>query len=630
MGTCFIIKHYAGEILYTVEDFVPKSRDSLSSELSNVLADAKVPFVKGLFECDKNQDNKGASTIGHKFRDSLESLAETLDKGDALFVRCIKSNHAKVPNVVDRPIVIEQLTLGGVVAALEVRAAGLPDRLSYEDFCKEFGFMELGEMNPDPKDGCQQILRLFVGEREALNHFKFGTTKVFMKSGILSFLRGCANFKVQHCARRIQRRLWFTRVGKIDKAWQCIDEAETWATTRGISELKAVKAALEDAREKVRPAYVALQDAKKAHEGDMNAVANALESFSSSIRPLLIVADNAAEVVTKYEKRKAEVETGMNAKISKATTKTNEILSKLKFIEDDAEECADVADQAEIEQCRGAIREARAKIDKLQKEVFPQLKKQGNSSTNVDLEMEPWNLPDPCPQMTGLVGEADNLFQAAERTCYAVLRVRREFAKAMEDLMPLVEEHRQILESLRGPGHECVAEGITDTADAITKSDRLNIVLEQIQAASKEPELFRTKAGEFVEAVKVAQELVEKGKEELARRARERAERAALSDKLDELSDKVNAAKEGLLKQKEMLIGGELSGEAAQCFAEIVPQVARLRSEAGGPLEEWKVKVEEAYSKGMSALEEMETFVKDGAKKSKEAFEARRAMFGKK
>merc|ERR1712206_261 len=124
-----------------------------------------------------------------------------------------------------------------------------------------------------------------------------------------------------------------------------------------------------------------------------------------------------------------------------------------------------------------------------------------------------------------------------------------------------------------------------------------------------------------------AQELVEKGKEELGRRARERAERAALSDKLDELSDKVNAAKEGLLKQKEMLIGGELSEDSAKCFAEIVPQVARLRSEAGSPLEEWKPKVEEAYSKGMSALEEMETFVKDGAKKSREAFEARRAMF---
>merc|ERR1712137_1254058 len=517
MGTCFIIKHYAGEILYTVEDFVPKSRDSLSPELTNVLVQAKVPFVKGLFECDANQDQKSSSTVGHKFRESLESLAETLDKGDALFVRCIKSNHAKVPNLVDRPIVIEQLTLGGVVAALEVRAAGLPDRLSYEDFCKEFGFMQLGEMSSVPKEGCQQILRNFLAEREALNHFKFGNTKVFMKSGILSFLRGCANFKVQHCARRIQRRLWFTRVGKIDKAWKQLDEAEAWAKERGIDGLKAVKEAFEAARAKCKPAYEALQEAKKTHNGDTAAVAMALESFSSSIRPLLSVSDQAAEVVTKYERRKAEIETGLNVRLSEATTQTNDMLSKLKLIEDDAEECTDVADQAEMEKCRGAIRTARAKIEKLQNDVFPGLKNQQSSSGGgkIDLETEPWKVPDPCPQVTELVKEANTMLQTAETECYAVLKVRREFNKALEDQMPLIDEHRQILESLREQGRDCVAEGLLGIADTITKSDRLNIVLEQIQAASKEPELFRTKAAEFVENVKIAQAAVEKGKEEL-------------------------------------------------------------------------------------------------------------------
>merc|ERR1711937_705127 len=130
-------------------------------------------------------------------------------------------------------------------------------------------------------------------------------------------------------------------------------------------------------------------------------------------------------------------------------------------------------------------------------------------------------------------------------------------------------------ESLREQGRDCVAEGLVDIADTITKSDRLNIVLEQIQAASKEPELFRTKAAEFVEKVKIAKEAVEKGKEELQRRARERAERAALADKLDELSDKVDHAKEFLIKEKEKLIGGDLPQDAADCMADILPEVAR-------------------------------------------------------
>merc|ERR1712137_1223833 len=407
------------------------------------------------------------------------------------------------------------------------------------------------------------------------------------------------------------------------------DEAEAWAKERGIDGLKAVKEAFEAARAKCKPAYEALQEAKKTHNGDTAAVAMALESFSSSIRPLLSVSDQAAEVVTKYERRKAEIETGLNVRLSEATTQTNDMLSKLKLIEDDAEECADVADQAEMEKCRSAIQSARAKIEKLQKDVFPALKQQENSECKIDLETEPWKVPDPCPQVTVLVKEANAMLQVAETECYAVLKVRREFAKALEDQMPLIEEHRRILESLREQGRDCVAEGLLDIADTITKSDRINIVLEQIEAASKEPELFRTKAAEFVEKVKVAQEAVAKGTEEPQRRARERAERSALSDKLDELSDRVNNAKEHLEKKKEMLIGGEMPQDAAQCMSEIVPQVARLRSESGTPLEEWKPKVEETYMKEMQAIEELEKFVSEGHERSKAAFEARKAMFGK-
>merc|ERR1712137_288915 len=201
--------------------------------------------------------------------------------------------------------------------------------------------------------------------------------------------------------------------------------------------------------EKCRPAYEALQEAKKTHY-DQNEVAMALESFSPTIKSLLTVSDKAAEVVAKYERRKAELETGLNVRLSEATTQTNDMLSKLKLIEDDAEECADVADQAEMEKCRGAIRTARAKIEKLQNDVFPGLKNQQSSSGGgkIDLETE----------------------------CYAVLKVRREFNKALEDQVPLIDEHRQILESLREQGRDCVAEGLLDIADTITKSDRLNIV----------------------------------------------------------------------------------------------------------------------------------------------------------
>merc|ERR1712176_718837 len=102
-------------------------------------------------------------TIGAKFRAQLSVLADALDEGESLFVRCIKSNSQKVPNLVDRQMVLEQLTLGGVVAALEVRAAGLPDRLPYEEFAKQFKGLACGKQEKvdamAPKVLCEEIMK---------------------------------------------------------------------------------------------------------------------------------------------------------------------------------------------------------------------------------------------------------------------------------------------------------------------------------------------------------------------------------------------------------------------------------------------------------------------------------------
>ena len=54
-------------------------------------------MLRTFYECDANTNRTSASTVGHKYQNSLDSLAETLDKSDTVFVRCIKSRHAKAP-----------------------------------------------------------------------------------------------------------------------------------------------------------------------------------------------------------------------------------------------------------------------------------------------------------------------------------------------------------------------------------------------------------------------------------------------------------------------------------------------------------------------------------------------------
>merc|ERR1712110_999020 len=131
--------------------------------LAHAKKDGNTTYVGKMFENDVSQDSKSAATVGQQFRVNIKELIDKLEAGKTLFVRCIKTNMQKVPNLVDKPKVLEQLVLGGVVAALEVRAAGLPDRVAYKDFVTEFGFLQVGKLSEDPQEATKQILRSFLG-----------------------------------------------------------------------------------------------------------------------------------------------------------------------------------------------------------------------------------------------------------------------------------------------------------------------------------------------------------------------------------------------------------------------------------------------------------------------------------
>ena len=45
----------------------------------------------------------------------------------------IKTNEQKVPSSIDKPSVLRQLVCSGVMAALEVRRAGFPTRVTYKE-----------------------------------------------------------------------------------------------------------------------------------------------------------------------------------------------------------------------------------------------------------------------------------------------------------------------------------------------------------------------------------------------------------------------------------------------------------------------------------------------------------------
>jgi myosin V len=55
----FIIKHFAGEVVYSVAGFIEKNNDSLHENLLDLLRDSENPFLRNLFGDSPAPDTPG-------------------------------------------------------------------------------------------------------------------------------------------------------------------------------------------------------------------------------------------------------------------------------------------------------------------------------------------------------------------------------------------------------------------------------------------------------------------------------------------------------------------------------------------------------------------------------------------
>ena len=98
----FGIAHFAGTVSYDIAGFLDKNRDVFSGDLKKLVTASTNDFFKSLFtknELQVNHDSKRSQTLSTKFRDSLDLLLSNLRSCNPFFVRCIKPNENKSPQV---------------------------------------------------------------------------------------------------------------------------------------------------------------------------------------------------------------------------------------------------------------------------------------------------------------------------------------------------------------------------------------------------------------------------------------------------------------------------------------------------------------------------------------------------
>ncbi|RZB41182.1 unconventional myosin-XV [Asbolus verrucosus] len=201
-GREFGIKHFAGQVWYSVDGFLDKNRDALRPDVVELIASSKEPLVVSIAKPLLNQAQtrtlpKGTNgrfvtmkprtpTVAARFSDSLQQLLESMSRCNPWFVRCIKPNNDKSPMRFDMPVVLEQLRYAGMLDTIKIRQSGYPVRLKFQQFVERYRYLLSGILprGAPYRDLCRAILEQMPSTGAEGPDYQLGATRVFLRENL--------------------------------------------------------------------------------------------------------------------------------------------------------------------------------------------------------------------------------------------------------------------------------------------------------------------------------------------------------------------------------------------------------------------------------------------------------------
>eukprot|EP00127_Corallochytrium_limacisporum_P004109 Clim_evm54s157 gene=Clim_evmTU54s157 len=217
----FIVKHYAGSVMYDCYSFVEKNKDQLNEDIKEVIKASTSPFVQNILKFDPisfppDEDEpeepsgrgkrKRIPTVGSQFRTSLTELMKTLYGTETHYVRCIKPNMEKAAWVFDRTHVLSQLRACGVLETIRISAAGFPNKKFHDEFVTRYRPLLKGiSPKEDNLEECvRNILEQYCTSEDGHDRYQIGKTKVFLRAGELPLLEDKRSERFRKAAVMIQ------------------------------------------------------------------------------------------------------------------------------------------------------------------------------------------------------------------------------------------------------------------------------------------------------------------------------------------------------------------------------------------------------------------------------------------
>lgn len=163
----FGVKHFAGDVHYTVDGFLEKNKDMLSPVLIKLVEDSSVRTISAMVKNQKESEpeeapasagrksvkTKDKLTLACKFKMDLDSLMTSLLTTQPHFIRCVKPNDQQKPNLFTPPLALRQLKYAGLFEAIHIRKAGYAIRMPHEAFVMRYKFCCRCSMGYKKKEG---------------------------------------------------------------------------------------------------------------------------------------------------------------------------------------------------------------------------------------------------------------------------------------------------------------------------------------------------------------------------------------------------------------------------------------------------------------------------------------------
>ena len=199
----FSVEHSAKVVEYSCTNMIEKNKDEMKVKVSECILNSKSEIFRLIFTMTLSEDeflvekdkildesrvvSKNEKFLGLKFCKEMKQLKKELKLCDHHYVRCLKPNEEKKPQLFYSNFVFNQIQYLGILATIQVRKNGYPSRRTYEDFYENYKLLlskNIDKSTADYKALCKEIIVYLIGEEQAealKEQYLFGKTKIYMK-----------------------------------------------------------------------------------------------------------------------------------------------------------------------------------------------------------------------------------------------------------------------------------------------------------------------------------------------------------------------------------------------------------------------------------------------------------------